>query len=109
MRVSCTAELHGDFSSNLKVYNKLLEGVHNSGASILQATKHEFYPQGFTAVVLLAESHVSIHTYPEEGIAYIDCFTCGNLEPYDIIKSVATALGIEEHWIFNVQTTVRKY
>lgn len=42
-------------------------------------TAHQFQPHGVTAVILLAESHISIHTWPENnGLAAIDIFTCGN-------------------------------
>lgn len=39
---------------------------------------HKFSPQGVTAIVLLAESHISIHTWPEKGMAVCDIFTCGD-------------------------------
>ncbi|NOX59047.1 MAG: adenosylmethionine decarboxylase [Planctomycetes bacterium] len=44
---------------------------------LLQIVVHHFEPQGVTAVALLAESHLSIHTWPEHGYAAIDLFTCG--------------------------------
>jgi S-adenosylmethionine decarboxylase proenzyme len=44
--------------------------------TILQISKHEFEPQGFTAVYLLSESHISIHTYPENNYVAIDIYTC---------------------------------
>jgi S-adenosylmethionine decarboxylase len=60
----------------------LLEGVVGraasaTGAQVLQVVSHRFTPQGVTAIALLAESHASLHTYPEHGLAYWDCFTCG--------------------------------
>lgn len=57
--------------------------------TVLQVSKHEFEPQGFTMLVLLAESHISVHTFPEHGIASFDFFTCGNVSPsiaIDMIK-----------------------
>ncbi|NTV65349.1 MAG: adenosylmethionine decarboxylase, partial [Oscillochloris sp.] len=48
-----------------------------TGASVLQVVCHHFTPQGVTALALLAESHASLHTYPERGLAFWDCFTCG--------------------------------
>lgn len=44
--------------------------------TILNKSQHEFEPQGFTAVYLLSESHISIHTYPENNYAAIDIYTC---------------------------------
>jgi S-adenosylmethionine decarboxylase len=48
-----------------------------TGAEILQLSSHHFEPQGVTVLALLAESHASLHTYPEVGVAFWDCFTCG--------------------------------
>lgn len=48
-----------------------------TGARVLRVVAERFEPQGVTVVALLAESHASLHTYPEHGIAYWDCFTCG--------------------------------
>jgi S-adenosylmethionine decarboxylase len=44
--------------------------------TILQKSTHVFEPQGFTAIYLLSESHISIHTYPENNYAAIDIYTC---------------------------------
>ena len=49
-----------------------------AGATLLQLITHKFKPQGVTGMALLAESHISIHTWPELGYAAIDVFTCGN-------------------------------
>jgi len=53
------------------------EAAVASGASILKTSSHVFPPVGFTMVILLSESHASIHTYPEVGACFIDLFTCG--------------------------------
>ena len=57
--------------------------------TVLEISKHKFEPQGFTLVALLAESHISFHTFPENGIISFDFFTCGKISPsvaIDIIK-----------------------
>jgi S-adenosylmethionine decarboxylase len=51
------------------------------GAHVLQTMSHHFNPQGVTAICLLSESHISIHTWPEKGEAAVDVFTCGESEP----------------------------
>ncbi len=48
-----------------------------AGATSLESTYHEFQPAGITAVLLLSESHISIHSWPEHGYVAIDVFTCG--------------------------------
>ncbi len=56
---------------------RLLEAVRLSGATILNDVFHKFSPQGVTGVVVIAESHASVHTWPEHGFAAFDFFTCG--------------------------------
>lgn len=48
-----------------------------AGATLLNLITHRFEPQGVTGLALLAESHISIHTWPENGYAAVDVFTCG--------------------------------
>ena len=57
--------------------------------TVLNIAKYKFEPQGFTLVALLAESHISFHTYPEKGIISFDFYTCGTVAPsiaLDVIK-----------------------
>ena len=57
--------------------------------TVLEISKHKFEPQGFTLVALLAESHMSFHTFPEKEIISFDFFTCAKVSPsvaIDIIK-----------------------
>lgn len=51
------------------------------GATVLHVSAHHYAPQGVTATVIIAESHLSIHTWPEHGYAAADIFTCGGLDP----------------------------
>lgn len=56
----------------------LRQSAESAGATILQAHFHHFGPaMGVTGVLMLAESHISIHTWPETGFAAIDIFMCG--------------------------------
>ena len=54
------------------------EATNKMGATHLNTVTHKFQPQGVTAVTLLAESHMSIHTWPEKKMAVCDVFTCGD-------------------------------
>lgn len=59
------------------------------GATILNDHFHQFQPIGVSGVVLIAESHISVHTWPENGFAAMDIFTCGHMKPQvaiDIIQ-----------------------
>jgi len=67
--------------NNLKfVRDSLKEAALVCGATILHEKFHKFSPQGLTGYLLLAESHISIHTWPEHGYAAIDVFTCGLMD-----------------------------
>jgi S-adenosylmethionine decarboxylase len=57
--------------------NELIIAAKKTGATICGVFFHEFSPQGFSGVVILAESHLSIHSFPEHGYASIDIYTCG--------------------------------
>lgn len=52
-----------------------------AGARVVSSHSHQFEHQGVTAVAILAESHISIHTWPEAGYASVDVYTCGSCEP----------------------------
>jgi len=53
------------------------EAAITSGASIVQSVFHLFNPHGISGVVVIAESHLAIHTWPEYGYSAVDIFTCG--------------------------------
>jgi S-adenosylmethionine decarboxylase len=55
------------------------KAVEVCGATVLNRFSHKFNPQGVTIVYALAESHISAHTFPEEGCVAIDVYTCGNM------------------------------
>lgn len=59
----------------------LTEAVRLSGATVVNKCYHHFKPQGVTGVLILEESHLSIHTWPESGRAAIDMYTCGECFP----------------------------
>jgi len=50
------------------------------GATIVKSTFHHFSPLGVSGVVIIIESHLTVHTWPEYGYAAVDIFTCGELE-----------------------------
>jgi S-adenosylmethionine decarboxylase len=56
-------------------------GIKRAGMTILNIYQHNFIPQGCTIVIALAESHVSCHTWPEEGCIAVDVYTCGEGNP----------------------------
>lgn len=63
------------------------------GATVLSRHHHAFAPQGVTAVIVLAESHVSIHTWPEWGGATLDAYTCGPADPERLVEIIIDGLA----------------
>jgi len=81
----------------------LVRAAEASGATVLHSYMHPFGPEmGVSGVVVLAESHISIHTWPERGYAAVDVFMCGACDPYRAVDVLQDAfapgkLEIAEH------------
>lgn len=72
----------------------MYEAAAQCGATVVAENFVQFSPQGVTGVLVLSESHLSIHTYPEEGFAAIDCYTCGyTVDPAVACEYMKAALG----------------
>ena len=78
----CILELYDCDSSRLDdeafLRDAITAAARRAGATLLHLITHRFEPQGVTGLALLAESHISIHTWPESGYAAVDVFTCGD-------------------------------
>jgi len=78
----------------------LLEAVQRSGATIVKSTFHRYAPQGVSGVVVIAESHISIHTWPEYGYAAVDFFTCGEaVDPHKAQEYMKERLGAKSAFV----------
>jgi S-adenosylmethionine decarboxylase len=76
----------------------LESSAREGGAVVLESHFHRFAPQGLSGVVILSQSHIAIHTWPELGFAAIDVFTCGDSEMCSRIADVlVTRLDPERH------------
>jgi len=76
----CNPKILNDLHS---IKNHLLIAADKIGATVIDEKFHQFSPQGVSGAVILAESHISIHTWPEYGYAAMDFFTCGvKCDPY---------------------------
>lgn len=74
----------------------LKDCVHIAKATLIDIQLHHFgNGQGVTGVALLAESHISIHTWPEKGYAAVDIFMCGETQPERCIKVLKRAFKTE--------------
>ncbi len=100
--IHCIAELYECPSELLNdeahVKQSLRNAVDQGMATLLQEVSHQFHPQGVTALGLIAESHVAIHTWPEYGYAAVDVFTCGDrASAVKACEHLVTALKAQRH------------
>lgn len=73
---------------------QMIEAAEACGATVLSVQSKQFEPQGATVLVMLSESHLSVHTYPERGFAAIDCYTCGEtVDPQLAIDFMVSVLN----------------
>jgi S-adenosylmethionine decarboxylase len=83
------------------------QAAEDCGAEILGESFHRFSPQGVSGVVMIAESHLSIHTWPEYGYAAADVFTCGTMVKPEIAAEVLIEkLGSRNHEIKEIKRGV---
>lgn len=100
--VHCILELRGCpfelLDDERFIRKSIAQAAEKAHSELLTLTSHKFAPQGVTALGLLAESHISIHTWPEAGYAAVDCFTCGpNCVPQRACDHLAKKLEAEDH------------
>jgi S-adenosylmethionine decarboxylase len=83
-----------DLLNNIDFLRKSLSDVATQiGATVIKDSFYQFTPQGVSGVVIIAESHISIHTWPEYNFAAVDVFTCGDvIQPRDAVKPLAEKL-----------------
>jgi S-adenosylmethionine decarboxylase len=72
---------HNLLNDGITLREVMERGIERAGMKILNIFQHNFDPQGVTIVIALEESHVSCHTWPEEGCIAIDVYTCGEGNP----------------------------
>lgn len=79
---------------NLAYLEKTLsEAANVAGATVLKTVFQDFNPQGVSGVVVIAESHLTIHTWPEHGYAAVDIFTCGTrVDPWKAVEYLKAEL-----------------
>lgn len=79
-----------------KVEECMVNAALEAGAEIREVVFHKFSPQGVSGVVVISESHLAIHTWPELGYAAVDVFTCGDkVDPWDAANFLAEKFGAQ--------------
>lgn len=91
------ADFHGctaDLNDPRLVMETLEQACQVARATIVERSGHHFSPYGVTAVVVIAESHLAVHTWPEHRYAAVDLFTCGtSVDTWKAFEYVKKALG----------------
>lgn len=100
--VQILADLYGCDPTRLNdpqvIERVLLEAAVRCGATVVNRCFHRFSPHGVSGVVVIAESHLAIHTWPEHRYAALDLFTCGDtLRTDDCFGYLLAELGAERH------------
>ena len=90
----CNAERLDDLDF---VRRSLIDAVAEAEATMVSESFHKFAPVGVTGVIALAESHISVHTWPEHAFATVDILTCGpNVKPRRAADLIIRRLECEE-------------
>ena len=97
----CDKEVLNDLSF---LKGTLLTAAEEAGAKVLGESFHQFSPQWVSGVVVIAESHLFIHTWPEYGYAAVDIFTCGDsVQPDKAAEMLVRELRAENHSALELQ------
>ena len=108
----CPEEILNDIR---RIERTMVDAALEAGAEIREVAFHKFSPQGVSGVVVISESHLAIHTWPELGYAAVDVFTCGDkVDPWisaNYLKEhfAADRLSAQEitRGIFDVEVSVK--
>jgi S-adenosylmethionine decarboxylase len=74
------------------------EAARSAKATVVTSEFHQFNPFGVSGAVIIAESHLTIHTWPEYGYAAVDVFTCGEeIDPWDCVRYLLGKLKPKSH------------
>lgn len=75
------------------VKETMVNAAIEAGAEVREVAFHQFAPQGVSGVVIISESHLTIHSFPEHGYASIDVYTCGeHVRPHNAVKYIVEKL-----------------
>lgn len=79
-----------------KVERIMVDAALKAGAEVREVAFHKFSPQGVSGMVIISESHLAIHTWPELGYAAVDVFTCGDeVDPWVSCRHICAEFGAQ--------------
>lgn len=82
-----------DINDKEQITSSLIEAAKKANATVCSIHSYDFEPQGYSIVIILAESHETVHVFPESGEISFDCFTCGShTEPETACEYMITVL-----------------
>ena len=97
----CNAAMLSSVSS---VQEVMLKAARAANATIIDSIFHLFKPHGVSGVVVIAESHFAIHTWPEHGYASVDLYTCGSkTRPWEAFKTVKKLFKAKHFSVMNME------
>lgn len=100
----CDRELLNDES---RIRELMCRAAEAAGARVVAEVFHRYRPQGVTGVLLIEESHFSVHTWPEYGYAALDFYTCGECHPERADVFLRKALGVERAEVMLIRRGLR--
>ena len=97
----CNKEVLNDLSF---LRDALQAAANECGATIMGESFRQYNPQGVSGVVIIAESHLFIHTWPECGYAAVDIFTCGDyVQPEKTVQKLIRELDAKSHSVLEIK------
>ncbi len=96
-----------NLDSEKKIEEIFREAIKECGATLLKIDLHTFSPYGgVSGMAIIAESHLSIHSWPEYRYAAIDIFVCGNVDPYKAIPVIKRGFNTEKIQVMDLKRGV---
>lgn len=86
-----------------KFKQESIESCKDAGATVLYSHFHQFGDAGYTGVIILSESHCSVHTWPEKNLMVLDIMMCGNTSPETVFEKLKSIYSPERVEFKNIQ------
>ncbi len=97
---NCSSEI---LNNENKIADIMTQAVEVSNATIIKPFFHKFSPQGVSGIIVIAESHLAIHTWPEYNFAAVDLFSCGDFDFTESLKYIRNNLDAGRYSILCVK------
>lgn len=97
---SCDPSILDDLEQIDKIMNS---AAAISGATIVRPFFHRFSPHGISGIIVVAESHFTIHTWPEHSYAAVDIFSCGTLKYCDALSYIKSSIKAAKYHVFKIR------